>query len=194
MSKKSTTANKATTAQIAAVLGFIAKATGDEFNRDDSPDGSHHSIRVSVLAEIDGEAIISREYDGTTDTGHASVRASSVGAKAGEVLAYVASKMNAATREALYRELADVFAANGGTLPVTEESVKEADAALARLRQKTEQQVRGTFKVTARRVDVDSTGKQVAASSSSVVPDSEPTDAKAKPAIAPAAKKSTRKS
>lgn len=190
MSKKSTTANKATTAQIAAALGFLSKAVGDEFNRDDSPDGSHHSIRVSVLAEIDGEAIISREYDGTTDTGHASVRASSVGAKAGEVLAYVASKMNAATREALYRELADVFAANGGTLPVTEESVKEADAALARLRQKTEQQVRGTFKVTARRVDVDASGKQVAASSSSVVPDSSPSDDKAKPAIAPAAKKS----
>ena len=193
MSKKSTTANKATTAQIAAALGFLAKAAGDEFNRDDSPDGSHHSIRVSVLAEVDGEAIISREYDGTTDTGHASVRASSVGAKAGEVLAYVASKMNAATREALYRELADVFASNGGKLPVTEDAVKEADAALDRLRQKTQQNVRGTFKVTARRVDVDSTGKQVPASSSSVVPDSEPSDKAAKPAIAPA-KKSTRKS
>ena len=193
MAKKTTATNKATTAQIAAALGFLAKAAGDEFVRDESPDGAHHSIRVSVLAEVDGECIISREYDGTTDTGHASVRASSVGAKAGEVLAYVASKMNAATREALYRELADVFAANGGKLPVTDDAVKEADAALARLRQKTEQQVRGTFKATARRVDVDASGKQVAASPSSVVPDSEPSDKATKPAIAPA-KKSTRKS
>jgi hypothetical protein len=147
--KTSKTSTKPTAATVAAAMGFISKVTGDEFIRDDSPDGAHHAIRATLAIEVDGQVIITREYEGTTDTGHTSLRASSVGVKAGEVLAYVASKMNAATREALYRELADVFAANGEKLPISAESVEEADEALGRLRQKTSKPVRGTFKVTA---------------------------------------------
>lgn len=141
-----------TAAQLAAALGFVAKAAEKDFLRDDSPDGSHHSIRATLSIEVDGTPII-REYEGTTDTGHASVRASSSAAKAGEVLAYVASKLSGPKRAELYRELADVFAANRERLPVTEEAVAEADEALSRLRQKSEQTVRGTFRVSARQVE-----------------------------------------
>lgn len=151
--RKNNIAKSASTAQLAAAFGFLAKAAGEEFVRDDSPDGAHHSIRVALTCQVDGAAPIYREWEGTTDTGHASVRASSVGAKAGEVLAYVTSKLNAATREALYRELAETFAANGGKLPVDASAVEAADEALGRLRQKVEQPVRGTFRVTANRVD-----------------------------------------
>lgn len=186
-------ATKPTAAITAAAMGFISKATADEFARDDSPDGSHHAIRATLAVEIDGSVIITREYEGTTDTGHASLRASSVGAKAGEVLAYVASKMNKATREALYRELADVFAANGGKLPVTTESVEEADEALGRLRQKTEQAVRGTFKVSARRVDVDRDGKQVPASGSTAAAIDSTTPPDVTPAASATPAKPTRK-
>lgn len=151
--RKNNVAKAASTAQLAAAFGFITKAAGEEFIRDDSPDGAHHSIRVALTCQVDGAAPIYREWEGTTDTGHSSVRASSVGAKPGEVLAYVTSKLNAATREALYRELAEVFAASGGRLPVEEAAVEAADEALGRLRQKVEQPVRGTFRVSANRVD-----------------------------------------
>ena len=150
MSKKLAAAP--TAAQLAAALGFVAKATEKDFIRDDSPDGAHHAVRATLTIEVDGTPII-REYEGTTDTGHASVRASSVGAKPGEVLAYVASKLSGPKRAELYRELAEIYAANDGKLPVTEEAVKEADEALSRLRQKSEQTVRGTFRVSARQVE-----------------------------------------
>lgn len=150
MSKKLAVAP--TAAQLAAALGFVSKAAEKDFIRDDSPDGAHHAVRAILTIEVDGTPII-REYDGTTDTGHASLRASSVGAKPGEVLAYVASKLTGPKRAELYRELADVFAANGERLPVTEEAVAEADEALSRLRQKSEQTARGTFRVSARQVE-----------------------------------------
>lgn len=177
--RKNNVVKAASTAQLAAAFGFITKAAGEEFVRDDSPDGAHHSIRVAFTCQVDGAAPIYRQYEGTTDTGHGSVRASSVGAKPGEVLAYVTSKLNAATRESLYRELAEVFAASGGRLPVDEAAVEAADEALGRLRQKVEQPVRGTFRVSANRVDTAA--------------DAAPPESPAKAAESPTAKRGARK-
>ena len=179
---KSSKSKVASTAQVAAAFGFLAKAAAEEFVRDDSPDGAHHSIRAAVMIEVDGAAPVYRDYVGTTDTGHASVRASSVGAKPGEVLAYVASKLNATARAALYRELAEVYAANDGKLPVTAEAVEEADEALSRLRQRCEQAVRGTFRVNYNRVESEA--------AEAAEPVAKPVAVKpaAKPASKPAAK------
>lgn len=175
-------------ARTAAAFAFLSKAVADEFDRDVLPDGAAHNVRASVVVEVDNDTIITREFDGNVAVGHASVRASSVGVKAPELLAYVASKMNAATREALYRELADTFTANGGKLPVTEAAIEEADAALTKLRQKVDQPVKASVRVNARRVDVDAAGKPIAAVSGIVAAT---VDAPA-PAPAPAPKRATK--
>lgn len=163
--------NVSTAAHAAAAFAFLAKAIDNEFDRDSLPDGSTHSCRATVAVEVDGQSIVTREFDGNVAVGHAAVRASSVGVKSGELLAYVTSKLNAATREALYRELADVFTANAGRLPVTDAAIEEADAAIAKLRQKVDQPVKASVRVNARRVDVDRDGKPVVTGSKVIVTD-----------------------
>jgi hypothetical protein len=101
--------NATINARTAAAFAFLANAIDAEFDRDNLPDGSAHSCRATVAVEVDNDTIVTREFDGNVAVGHASIRASSVGVKAPELLAYVTSKLNAATREALYRELADTF-------------------------------------------------------------------------------------
>lgn len=136
---------------LAAALVATAKAAGEDYQRDDLPAGAYHKVRLSLAAEIDGEATITREWDGSVEVGHDSVRASSVGVKAGELLAYLVSRMNETTRAATLRDLADVYAAQG-RLPVDETEVKAADEALSRLRQKVDQSVRGSVRVSVRQI------------------------------------------
>ena len=187
--------NATINARTAAAFAFLAKAIDAEFDRDNLPDGSAHSCRATIAVEVDNDTIVTREFDGNVAVGHASIRASSVGVKAPELLAYVASKMNAATREALYRELADTFTANGGKLPVSESAIEEADAALTKLRQKVDQPVKASVRVNARRVDVDAAGKPIkAAPVADAVPTTPPDVTPAAPATPAKPTRKARKS
>ena len=133
-------------AMAAQVWGFAAKVAEEQFTRDDLVDGSHGAVELSLIAKIDGR-LFTHHCSGSIDVGHSSVRATSVGAKAGEIVAYLLSKVNAATREATLREMAEVYAANGCKLPVSEAAIEEAETAMQALRQKKEQSVRGTVRV-----------------------------------------------
>lgn len=131
----------------AAIWQFASKVSGENSDRDSLKDGGVYAVKLHVAAEIEGQ-VYQSNFEGSVSVGHESVRASSVGATAGEVLAYLLSKMNAATRENTLREMAEVYAANGNSLPVTTAEVEAADEAMKRLRQKTESKVRGSVKVT----------------------------------------------
>ena len=134
--------------RLAAALGFVHKVAEREFDRDDVADGSHHEIAATLVVTVDGQAQIVRNWEGTVDTGYSYVKADSIGAKAAEVLAYVAGKLSARKRAELYAEMAEVYAANGHTLPVTEEAVAEAEEAMSRLRQTRDKVYRGNFRAT----------------------------------------------
>ena len=134
--------------QLAAALGFVSKVAEREFVRDDVADGSHHEIAATLVVTVDGQAQIVRNWEGTVDTGYSHTKADSIGAKAAEVLAYVANKLSARKRAELYVELAEVYAANGHTLPVTDEAVAEAEEAMSRLGQTRDKTYRGNFRAT----------------------------------------------
>lgn len=139
--------------RLCVALAAVAKAAAEDGDRDELIAGSHHNVKLSLAAEVDGVPVL-RGWDATLDVGHDSTRASSTGVKPGELLAYLLSRVNEVTRAATLRDLADTFAAHG-RLPVSEDQIKDADAALAKLRQKVDQSVKGSVRVSVRRVDGD---------------------------------------
>lgn len=130
----------------AAAMAFAAKVANENFDRDDLAGGDSFTCRASLVVEVAGQTITVNS-NGTVNVEPDFTRASSTGCKVGEVVAYLLSKVNAATRAATLAEMAEVFAANGCRLPVSEEAVEEADAAMARLRQRKDQPVRGSVRV-----------------------------------------------
>lgn len=142
-------------AALAAVNSMLAKIGSKECNRDLLGGGDEFSARVEVRATLASGHEYRVAYDCEASVGHDSQRAVSHGITAGELLAYVAGKLNAATREALYRDLAADFAASGHELPVSKADKKAADEALQRLRATEKQTVRGSVSVSYERVEGD---------------------------------------
>ena len=131
---------------VAAALIAAAKSAEQRFIRSDLPAGSKHRVKVLINADVDGYPF-SDLWETQLEVGHDSVRAHSVGVTPGELLAYLLSKVNETTRQATLRDLSEVFAKHG-KLPVDDLEVEAADAALQRLRQKKDQKVKGTVRVT----------------------------------------------
>lgn len=129
-----------------AIFHSLVKIAGKEGDRDDLTPGSSHKCKLTVLAEIDGQRF-SQSWDADLSVGHDSTRASSVGAPQEDVLAWVLRRVNAQTKAAVLREMAEQYAAAGNTFDVTEQERNEAKAALSKLRQKVSQEVRGTVRV-----------------------------------------------
>lgn len=126
----------------AAVFAALGKIAGDEGERDDLTDGSAHTFELTVSGQIDGSQF-NQSFAGGLTVGHASERASSVGPDQDHLLAYVLSKLNTATREAIYRDTAA-----GGQLPAVDDAAIEAAKSFrAGLRQKVSQHVRGSVRV-----------------------------------------------
>lgn len=130
----------------AAMWAFTAKISADQGERDDLHDGQHSNVRIAIVAEVDGHRT-RHSFAGSVNVGHASTRASSVGPNQDELLALVLSKLNTATRDAICRDLADDFAAAGKMPEVDSAIVKQAAKLRADLRQKVDQQVRGSVRV-----------------------------------------------
>jgi hypothetical protein len=131
----------------AALWAFFGKLAESESSRDDLHDGQHSDVKLAIVAEVDGHRT-RHAFTGSVDVGHSSTRASSAGPNQDELLALVLSKLNTVTRDAICRDLASDFAAAGGELPPVDAAiVKQAAKLRADLRQKVEQQVRGTVRV-----------------------------------------------
>lgn len=130
----------------AAAMAFVSKIAAENYDRDDLTAGDSFACRASLVIDVAGQKV-AINANGSVNVEPDITRASSTGCKIGEVVAYLLSKVNAATRAATLANMAEDFAANGCRLPVSEEAVEEADKAMARLRQKKDQHVRGSVRV-----------------------------------------------
>lgn len=126
----------------AAVFHAAAKVASKEADRDELTAGRTYDVRrLTIAAEIDGQPF-SAAYDVSLSVGHDTTRAGSA-PTAGVLLAYLLGKMNAATRDATLRDLAEVFATHGHKLPVDETLAEAAEAALKQLRARHSTTTRG---------------------------------------------------
>lgn len=139
----------------AAIFAALAKIGGKESDRDALAGGDEFAARVEIRATLASGHEYRETFDTETSVGHDSQRAVSHGITSGELLAYVLGKMNATTRDAVLRDLAAEYAANGHELPVDKAATKAAEEALKRLRATEKQTVRGSVSVSYERVEGD---------------------------------------
>jgi hypothetical protein len=131
----------------AAVFAALAKVAEGEGDRDEMADGGRHEFSLTVSGEIDGYEF-GQSFAGHLSVGHASDRASSTGPNQDHLLAYVLSKLNTVTRDAIFRDTAAEFAAAGNELPAVDDAAMSAARDFrAGLRQKVTQHVRGSVHV-----------------------------------------------
>jgi hypothetical protein len=133
--------------QFATIFAALGKVTGENFQRDDLPDGASHKVALCIIARVDGGDLYRQEFSADVNVGHGSVRASSTGAPQADVIAWILGHVNAATRESILAKLPEVFEAAGGELPVSDRDAEAAESMLKRLRAKKSQQVRGSVSV-----------------------------------------------
>jgi hypothetical protein len=130
----------------AAIWESIGKLYGQEGRRDDLPDGFAGRIELSIAAKVEGVAQPFRQgFTVDLTAGYASQRASSTLPKVGLIVGHILGLLNAATREAVLRDLPAIYAANDGDLPDVPATVAEAaESLLAKLRASIPQKVRGS--------------------------------------------------
>lgn len=119
----------------AAVIETVKYISGKESRRDDVPDGFHSSgIELSIAAKINGQ-IYRQSYTADLSVGHKQTAATSSLPNMEMVVGHILAQLNAATREAVIRQLPEIYAANGGELPDVPAAIAEAaDGLLSKLR------------------------------------------------------------
>lgn len=163
------TAPAAARAELVAwqALSYVA---GKQADRDSLTAGAAHHVRLEISGAIDGQPLEPVAFEGRLTIGHDSTRASSAVPNQGQVLAWILGKLNAATREAILRDLPAEFAAHGGALPeVPCGLVAEAETLLAALRTSKQVTARGPVKCEYAMVDAAAAYAEPAAPTLSVV-------------------------
>lgn len=131
----------------AAVWEAIGKISEKESRRDDIPDGFSGHIELSIAAKIQNQ-IYRQQFEADLTVGFAQETAASHtpgGDK--RLLAFVLGKLNAATREAILRDIPDDYAASK-ELPAVDDGIMTAvDGMLSKLRANAKQQKRGAVSV-----------------------------------------------
>jgi hypothetical protein len=133
---------------VAAIAWHALLKTADkEACRDDLEAGSTHIVNLNVAGDIDGQAF-DQHITAVLAVGHESTRATSATPSVDRVIASILAKLNEATREAILRDLPEVYAANGCELPEVPAAIAEKTSAmLQRLRAKKQIDVRGSVSV-----------------------------------------------
>lgn len=117
------------------VLAAAGKIIEKELRRDEIADGSSHKVELMLVARVDGQHRYSQQFEADVSVGHSSERASGQNPNVAKLLAHVLAKLNAATREAILRDLPAEFAANGGEFGAVDEAMSAAaDGMLKRMR------------------------------------------------------------
>lgn len=131
----------------AITYAALAYAAGKEGDRDALDAGASHVFDLQISGTVDGLPV-DRSLAGRLSVGRDSERASSATPNLPQVVAWILGKLNAATREAIVRDLPAEFAANGSALPeVPCGMVEAADALLGKLRATKRTKVRGSVVV-----------------------------------------------
>ena len=125
---------------------YCAKVADDGFDRAALAPEAKHFVELRIDAKVDGKRFI-HESKGTVIVGKDFEKATSVGATAVQVLAYLLSKVNAAQRAKTLEELAAVFEAHEHKLPVTEDDLALAELCMEKLRRTQKSPMKGAVKV-----------------------------------------------
>jgi hypothetical protein len=134
--------------QAAAIFAAVGKVAGEHFTRDDLPDGAAHRVLLQIAGQVEGcTEIYRRDYVCDMTVGHKSERASSTAAPQQDVVGWILDQLSESHRNAICRNMPEVFAANNESLPVKAETRERAEAMLKCLRQKSTQEVRGSVRV-----------------------------------------------
>lgn len=129
-----------------AVWKYVGKLAEDSFERNQMAAGAKHFVELRVDARVDGKPF-RHESKGTVVVGKDFEKATSVGATAVQVLAYLLAKVNAAQRNATLAELAEVYERNQCQLPVSEDDLALAELCMEKLRRKHTTTQKGAVKV-----------------------------------------------
>lgn len=136
--------DKSSTASV--VWAALEKIAAKQKLPDEIVDGSRHSVQLKIEAEVDGEPFQS-QLQSMLSVGHTLSRSSSVNPQVPELIAWILSKLNRATRNRILADLPDEFAAGGNSIPVTSEVlVSEVEHMLRQLRQTKNIQTRGPIR------------------------------------------------
>jgi hypothetical protein len=129
----------------AICLESVAKSLEKISRRDDIAQGTNCVVDYMITARVNNGPIWRHLATCDFTVGHDSERAASSLAGMNKLLAYYASKLNAATHEAILRDLVSDYQANGCEFPDSPKEIESAtENLLKQLRACKSQKVRGT--------------------------------------------------
>ena len=124
------------TEALAAARHFAAALAGKLIKRDDSrddlPAGSAYHVRLQIAAEVNG-VVLRESHEGELTIGHDSTRAGSA-PTADALMAFVAARLNSATRAAVLRDVVEAYGQHGPQLGTTGAARKQFSEALKDVR------------------------------------------------------------
>jgi hypothetical protein len=116
------------------VFAAMEKVGAKQKKPDHLADGASHSVRMLIKGEVDGQ-LFEQSIVSIVSIGHRQEKSSSVNPQVAELIAYVLSKLNSATRERILADVPTDFCDNGMQLPESsKELVNSAKAMLKKLR------------------------------------------------------------
>ncbi len=117
------------------VFAAMEKVGAKQKKPDHLADGASHSVRMLIKGEVDGQ-LFEQSIVSIVSIGHRQEKSSSVNPQVAELIAYMLSKLNTATRERILADVPSEFRDNGQQLPeLSKELVNAAKAMLKQLRE-----------------------------------------------------------
>ena len=128
------------------VWAAIEKIGNKEKQGNPLPQGSTHHVSLQIHGEIDGQAFC-QEVNSIINLGFAQTKSSSVNPQVPELIAYILSKLNRATRDRILTDIPEEFIAAGSKLPEPRPVlVDEAKQMLKKLRTSKKINARGAVR------------------------------------------------
>ena len=127
------------------VWSALEKVSSKQKNSGAIADGSCHKVKLRIEAEIDGQPF-QQSLEVVMSVGHQQTRSSSVNPQMPELLAWVLSKLNRATRSRILNDIPREFSAQGGMPVASPVLVDEAKGLLKQLRREKTVTARGAIR------------------------------------------------
>ena len=117
------------------VWAAMEKIGSKQFKPDMVADGSRHKVDLTVEGQVDGQPF-KQQLAAVVAIGHESEKSSSINPQVPELVAYILSKLNTATRSRILSDIPQEFIDNENQLPASNPVlVHEAKRMLKKLRQ-----------------------------------------------------------
>jgi len=109
------------------------------------PESTSHSVNLQIRGTIDGRPI-SESIESMVSIGESQTKSSSVNPQMPELVAWILSKLNSATRERILADLPEEFVELGGMPESSDALVDKSNALLKQLRQTRTVNARGPIR------------------------------------------------